>query len=93
MSALFNYNETSLLIEKRAELPLSPTERASVWAHLSMCVLCRHYARQTVLVAQLAQRLARPAAAGGPEEALPPTLAQKLDQLIRQAGHSGPAAG
>lgn len=92
MSALFNCNEATLLIEKRAELPLSPTERASVWAHLRMCVLCRRYAQQTKVVAALAQRLARPDAAGGPDETLSPELAQQLDQLIRQAGHSGPAA-
>ncbi|MFC6224940.1 hypothetical protein ACFP2F_16955 [Hymenobacter artigasi] len=93
MSALFNCNEATLLIEKRAELPLSPTERASVWAHLSMCVLCRRYARQTQVVARLARRLGQPDATGGPDETLSPELAQQLDQLIRQAGHSGPAAG
>ena len=89
MSALFNCNEATLLIEKRAELPLSLAERASVWAHLRMCVLCRRYARQTQVMAALA----RADAAAGPAEALPPALAQKLDQLIRQAGYAGPAAG
>lgn len=92
MSALFNCNEATLLIEKRAELPLSPTERASVWAHLRMCVLCRRYAKQTQVVAALAHRLARPDAAGGPDDTLSPELEQKLGQLIRQAGHPGPAA-
>ncbi|MBU6123377.1 hypothetical protein [Hymenobacter siberiensis] len=55
-------------------------------AHLSMCVLCRRYAQQTQVVARLARRL------GQPDETLSPELAQQLDQLIRQAGYSGPAA-
>ncbi|SDY60439.1 anti-sigma factor family protein [Hymenobacter psychrophilus] len=84
MSALFNCNEATLLIEKRAELPLSPTERASVWAHLSMCVLCRRYARQTVLVAQLAQHLGQPEAS---TEELPAKTRARLEQLVR--GYSG----
>lgn len=92
MSALFNCNEATLLIEKRAELPLSPTERASVWTHLRMCVLCRRYARQTQVMAALANRLARPDAVGGPDDTLPAELEQKLGQLIRRAGHPGPAA-
>ncbi len=51
-----------------------------------MCVLCRRYAQQTQVVARLARRL------GQPDETLSPELAQQLDQLIRQAGYSGPAA-
>lgn len=83
MSALFNCNEATLLIEKRAELPLSATERASVWAHLSMCVLCRRYSRQTVLVAQLARRLGQPDTA---TEELSAETRAHLEQLVRGFG-------
>jgi|GEM_PF-3533231 len=57
-----------------------------------MCVLCRRYAQQTQVVAALAHRLARPDAAGGPDDTLPPELEQKLGQLTRPAGHPGWAA-
>jgi hypothetical protein len=57
-----------------------------------MCVLCRRYAQQTQVVARLARRLGQPDATCGPDETLSPELAQQLDQLIRQAGYSGPAA-
>ena len=93
MSALFNCNEATLLIEKRAELPLSATERASVWSHLRMSVLCRRYAQQTQVVARLAQRLGQPATAGGPDDTLSPEMEQKLARLIRESDHPGPVAG
>lgn len=93
MSALFNCNEATLLIEKRAELPLSPTERASVWAHLRMCVLCRRYAQQTQVVAALAHRLARADVVGGPDDTLSPEMEQQLTRLIRESDHPGPVAG
>jgi hypothetical protein len=51
MLALLNSNEATPLIEKRAELSLSATERFSMWAHLRMCMLCGRYVKQTQVIA------------------------------------------
>ncbi|WP_426059039.1 hypothetical protein [Hymenobacter sp. B1770] len=89
MSALFNCNEATLLIEKRAERPLTLVQRLSLWAHLLMCVLCRRYAHQTALVAQLARRLGRGEASA---EKLSAEARARLELLVRNAGWDGKAA-
>ncbi|GAA4017818.1 hypothetical protein GCM10022408_34340 [Hymenobacter fastidiosus] len=89
MSAFFNCDEATLLIEKRAERPLSLAPRLSLWFHLLMCVLCRRYARQTAVVAQLARRLGRGDASA---EKLSVEARARLELLVRDAGYGGTAA-
>ncbi|GAA3990848.1 hypothetical protein [Hymenobacter antarcticus] len=88
MSAFFNCNEATLLIEKRAEQSLTLVQRLSLEFHLLMCVLCRRYARQTAVVAQLARRLGRGDASA---EKLSTEARTKLELLVRSSGCGGKA--
>jgi len=87
MSALFNCNEATLLIEKRAELPLTLPQRLRVWLHMRMCMLCRRYAQQTQLLAQLARRLGRGDAG---QDTLSAEARARLEDLVRSAGRPAP---
>ena len=94
MSVLFNCHEATLLLEKQAEQPLTLAQRLSLRLHLMMCVLCRRYARQTELLAQLARRLGRGDLSNEAvtAERLSAEARARLEQLVRAAGPSGPAA-
>ncbi len=89
MSAFFNCNEAILLIETRAERARTLVQRLSLWFHLLMCVLCRRYARQTEVVAQLARRLGRGDASA---EKLSAAARAQLELLVRNSGCGGKAA-
>lgn len=83
MSALFNCNEATLLIEKRAEQPLTLWQRLCLWIHLSMCSLCNRYARQSPLIAALARRRGCSDEAG---EDLSAEALARLETVFRDAG-------
>lgn len=89
MSAFFNCNEATLLIEKRAERSLTLVQRRSLWFHLLMCVLCRRYARQTAVVAELARRLGRGDASA---EKLSAEARARLELLVHNSGFGSKAA-
>ncbi|WP_210114338.1 anti-sigma factor family protein [Hymenobacter aquaticus] len=82
MLRIISCQRATLLLEQRAEAALPPTERNSLWLHLRYCPYCRRYARQTVLIAELAR-----AATAAPEQAgLSAEARQRLQERLRQAG-------
>lgn len=60
MLRLITCQHATMLLEQRADAPLEPTDRRSLWLHLRLCPLCQRYSIQTVLVAQLARAAAAP---------------------------------
>lgn len=50
------------LIERQAAATLAPAERLRLWAHLHLCVYCRRYQAQSLLLARLAPGLSDPPA-------------------------------
>ena len=66
-SPLFNCQQATLLVERRADAPLPVRPRVQLWAHLRLCPYCRRYALQSARIAHAA----RPAA----EAAVPANLA------------------
>ena len=79
MLRLISCHLATLLIEQRADAPLAPRDRRSLWLHLHYCPYCSRYARQTVLIVQLAQ--ARAAALGG-LPGLPSAARQRIQQRL-----------
>ncbi|MCC3159746.1 hypothetical protein LJ737_21070 [Hymenobacter sp. 15J16-1T3B] len=54
-SPLFNCQQATLLIERRADEALPLKTQVQLWAHLRLCPLCRRYAVQSVFIARQAQ--------------------------------------
>jgi hypothetical protein len=63
------------LIERRAAATLRPGERLRLWAHPRLCVYCRRYEAQSLLLARLAQQI--------PEPFTPATAAMKAQWQAR----------
>ncbi len=63
MLRLISCQHATLLLEQRADIPLPGLTRRSLAFHVFYCPHCRHYAKQTVLVAQLARVAAQPSSA------------------------------
>ncbi len=83
MLRLISCHQATLLIEQRADAPPPPRDRRSLWLHLRYCPYCRRYARQTVLIVQLAQaRAGAPGALPG----LPGAARQRIQQQLLGAG-------
>jgi hypothetical protein len=55
MLRFISCQHATLLIEQRAEQPLSALEHTALWIHLRYCHLCSRYEQQTLLINQLAQ--------------------------------------
>jgi hypothetical protein len=58
MVRLITCQQATLLMEKRHDHALQLPQRAGLWLHLRYCPYCSRYARQTVMVAQLARQAA-----------------------------------
>jgi predicted anti-sigma-YlaC factor YlaD len=88
-SFLVNCRQATLLIERRADGPLSTATRARLWAHLRLCPYCRRYELQSDLIA----RQARPAAEAAllSKLVLPATTRVRLQQLLAAAASSATA--
>jgi hypothetical protein len=83
MVRLITCQQATLLVEKRHDHALSLAQRAGLWMHLHYCRHCSRYARQTVLVAQLARH-----AALGHEHAsvsLPAPARQRIRERMAEA--------
>ena len=55
-----------MLLEQRADQLVPRPLRASLWLHLRYCPYCSRYAKQTVLIAELARTSAAARATAGP---------------------------
>ena len=79
LSFLFNCQQATLLIERRADEPLPPVDRVQLWAHLRLCPYCRRYAFQSGYL----NRLAAAAARNEPTRAtLPEAARQRIQHLL-----------
>lgn len=78
-SPLFNCQQATLLIERRADEPLPVKTSAQLWAHLRLCPYCRRYSFQSPFIARQAKLAAE--AAGALEVQLPASLRSRLQQL------------
>lgn len=58
-SPLFNCQQATLLIERRADEVLPSKTRIQLWAHLSLCPYCRRYAQQSALIDRQARAAAQ----------------------------------
>lgn len=74
-SPLFNCQQATLLVERRADAPLPVRPRVQLWAHLRLCPHCRRYALQSARIAHAA----RPAA----EAVVPTNLTLPADARAR----------
>ena len=81
-SPLFNCQQATLLVERRADVALPFQTQGQLWAHLRLCPHCRRYARQSARLA----RAARPAAeAVVPANLALPAAARARMQLLLDA--------
>ena len=73
MLRLISCQRATLLIEQQSDAALPLRERNSLWLHLRYCPLCARYAKQSVLLNQLARAVA-----------VPPTATPGLSEEARQ---------
>ncbi len=83
MLHLISCRHATVLIEQRADAPLVPRDRRSLWLHLRYCPYCSRYARQTVLIVRLAQARV---AAHGELPGLSGAARQRIQQRLDGAG-------
>jgi hypothetical protein len=79
-SPLFNCQQATLLIERRADEPLPAKTRAQLWAHLRLCPYCRRYSFQSSFIARQAKAAAQ--ATVPTDLQLPASLRTRLQQLV-----------
>ncbi|MBW3127739.1 hypothetical protein [Hymenobacter profundi] len=79
-SPLFNCQQATLLLERRADAPLPAKTNAQLWAHLRLCPYCRRYAFQSSFLARQAKAAAE--AVVPADLPLPVSLRARLQQLI-----------
>ena len=87
-SPLFNCQQATLLIERRADEALPFKTRFQLWAHLHLCPYCQRYEFQSRLIARQARTTAE---ANVPADAVLPTAARRRLQQLLDAGD--PARG
>ena len=73
-----------MLIEQRQDPAMPRPERASLWLHLHICVNCKRYSQQTVLVAEWARASAHDRAQAGP--ALSEAAKERMRERLVAAG-------
>ena len=76
-SPLFNCQQATLLVERRADEALPRKTQLQLWAHLRMCPYCRRYAFQSTLLARQAK-----AAADNTAARLPAAARVRIQQLL-----------
>jgi hypothetical protein len=54
-----------MLLEQQADQALAREQRVNLWLHLRYCPYCNRYAKQTVLIAELARASATARASSG----------------------------
>lgn len=88
-SPLYNCQQATLLIERRADAALPLKTRVQLWAHLHLCPYCKRYAFQSQFIARQAQGLAT--ATLPVETVLPPAARARLQTLVDAHGTAGMA--
>ncbi len=88
-SPLFNCQQATLLIERRADEALPPKTRAQLWAHLRLCPYCRRYSVQSPFLARQAKAAAE--AFVPADLTLPGAARRRLQHLLDAHGGAGPA--
>lgn len=83
-SPLFNCQQATLLIERRADEVLPVQTRLQLWAHLRLCPYCRRYAVQSPLIARQARAAAE--ARVPADLALPAAACQRIQHLLAAGG-------
>lgn len=87
LSPLFNCQQATLLIERRADVALPLKTKVQLWAHLHLCPYCKRYAFQSKYIARQALALAAaPLPAGA---VLPPAVRARLQTLVDAHGAAG----
>ena len=79
-SPLFNCQQATLLVERRADEALPRKTRLQLWAHLHLCPYCSRYAFQSTLLARQARAAA--AATGNADARLPAAARARIQQLL-----------
>lgn len=82
-SPLFNCQQATLLIERRADEPLPPKTRFQLWAHLRLCPYCRRYEVQSALISRQARAAAD--ARVPADLQLPAAARARMQRLLEEA--------
>jgi hypothetical protein len=85
-SPLFNCQQATLLIERRADEVLPLKTRLQLWAHLHLCPYCKRYAFQSPFIARQAKAAAEMEVPA--EVVLPPAARRRIQQVLDS--HSRP---
>ena len=83
-SPLFNCQQATLLIERRADEVLPAKTRFQLWAHLRLCPYCRRYEAQSALIAGQAKAVAQTRAAA--EATLSASARGRIQQVLDTTG-------
>ena len=78
-SPLFNCQQATLLIERRADERLPLQTRVQLWAHLRLCPYCRRYASQSPFIARQAKAAAESVV---PTDVVLPVAARRRIQRV-----------
>lgn len=84
-SPLFNCQQATLVIERRADEVLPLKTRVQLWAHLQLCPYCRRYSVQSPFIARQARAAAE--AVVPTDLALPVAARRRIQQALEACGH------
>ena len=73
-----------MLIEQRQDPAMPRRERASLWLHLRLCLYCKRYSQQAILIAEWARASVAARAQAGP--ALSPAAKERMREQLVAAG-------
>ncbi|WP_375417575.1 hypothetical protein [uncultured Hymenobacter sp.] len=83
-SPLFNCQQATLLVERRADEVLPINTRVQLWAHLRLCPYCRRYEVQSALIARQAKIAAQTRVVT--EAALSASARARIQQVLDTSG-------
>jgi hypothetical protein len=84
MLRLINCQNATILLEQQADQALAREQRVNLWLHLRYCPYCNRYAKQTVLIAELARASAT--ARAGSEVTLSAAAKERMRERLAAAG-------
>ena len=87
-SPLFNCQQATLLIERRADETLPVISRVQLWAHLRLCPYCRRYEVQSALISRQAKAAAEARVAADVQ--LPAEARARIGQVLEESNGSAP---
>ena len=83
MLRLITCQSATLLLEQQPEGLVPKEMRSSLWLHLRYCLYCNRYAKQSVLIAEMARAAAAARETSGP--ALPEAAKERMRQRLAEA--------